>query len=356
MNICMLARHFDLKLNSGLGRVATQIKQGVEARGHQVITVQDQGTTPWNYLNYCYGLPFGKSNIRKLTPRKADVYHAITPMESVFLPANKSVCTFHDLIQEIAPERAGSGLNRNAVTYQGGIMAYQIADRRAARCKYVVATSEYLKDQLVKVLNINPDRITVIRLGINPDLQPYPKIKIINGRAFQDNTVRIGYLGQLDKRKRVDLLIKAFMQADPDAELSIAGTGPDEEALKTLSGTYGNIRFLGFVPDDKLSEWFGSIDVLVHPSAIEGYGLTIVEAFACKKPVITLTDSIMPLEIQRRTYVVQPSNLPAIFKDRIPYVKGWVDLESNYVWAKTEHDWNNTITKYLDLYENILHS
>jgi len=81
--------------------------------------------------------------------------------------------------------------------------------------------------------------------------------------------------------KRVDIAIKAF--TDIGLPLKVLGIGPDEQKLRRIAGK--NIEFIGFVPDDKLAEIYGSSRALIFTS-YEDFGLTPIESMAAGTPVI----------------------------------------------------------------------
>ena len=177
----------------------------------------------------------------------------------------------------------------------------------------------------------------MIKLGIREDLEP---------RHKQDDVLRFGYLGQLDGRKRVDLVIKVFKAASADGELVIAGIGAEDSALRELAGVDRRIKFLGFVPDDSLVDFYNSLDYFIFPTRIEGYGLPMVEAMACRKPVVVLEDVIIPPEIKSRCTAV--SRLEDFFSS----LSSRCDLEENYRFAK-EHRWDKCVKAYEELYGRI---
>jgi 6-phosphogluconate dehydrogenase (decarboxylating) len=107
MKICLLSRFFDLKTNSGIGRMGIEIRDRLIKRGHDVITRQVSSTSHLAYLKYTAW------DLRHLPD--ADVYHAITPMESIWLPKEKSVATILDLIPILYPDKAGARMNLNPV-------------------------------------------------------------------------------------------------------------------------------------------------------------------------------------------------------------------------------------------------
>lgn len=98
-------------------------------------------------------------------------------------------------------------------------------------------------------------------------------------------------VSRLDGPKRIDLLIEATKLLDVDAELRIAGTGPDEARLREVAGSDPRIRFLGFVNDDALLEAYAGAQAVLFVPLDEDLGLVTLEGMMAGKPVITATDS-----------------------------------------------------------------
>lgn len=279
--------------NAGIGRVSMEVLNRLEARGHEVTKFCDESEGHASYLKYTL------FDIPRRLPKGQDVYCALTPMEGAFLPRDKSVTLFLDLIPILYPEKAGAGLNRNSVYRYFGCQYFKFMASRASRNSRLVCISEQTKDDVVKCFGVKPEKIKVLYPGINQSLEPKPK---------RDRAFRIGYLGQLDKRKRVDLLINAFKESEIKGELVIAGAGVDEHKLILLAESDRRIKFPGFIPDDELCDFYNSLDLFVFPTACEGLGLPPIEAMACKKPVLILSDAIMPKEIKDMAYTCFQDN------------------------------------------------
>jgi rhamnosyl/mannosyltransferase len=93
----------------------------------------------------------------------------------------------------------------------------------------------------------------------------------------------VGYKGQ---RFAIEALSRL-----PDGVLWIAGTGPLEGELRELArqcGVAERVEFLGDVPDSELPGLLHACDAFVFPSVTpnEAFGLVLVEAMACGKPLI----------------------------------------------------------------------
>ncbi|MCA9891220.1 MAG: glycosyltransferase, partial [Anaerolineae bacterium] len=71
----------------------------------------------------------------------------------------------------------------------------------------------------------------------------------------------------------------------PDVRLAIVGDGPERENLEAhFAGT--NTKFMGYMKGEALSQAYASSDVFVFPSALETFGLVVVEAMAAGLPVV----------------------------------------------------------------------
>jgi glycosyltransferase involved in cell wall biosynthesis len=94
------------------------------------------------------------------------------------------------------------------------------------------------------------------------------------------------FVGRLEFIKGVQTLIKAWTKA-PDIDLLIAGTGTYEAQLHAQAATNPHIKFLGAVPPHALgSLYVHALACLVPSITYETFGMTVIEAFARKTPVI----------------------------------------------------------------------
>lgn len=93
--------------------------------------------------------------------------------------------------------------------------------------------------------------------------------------------------GRLDPVKDYPSLLRAMLEVPPEAQLVIAGGGPEEGSLRRLAIQFGlesRVRFLGFKPD--LLEWMQAADAFVLASRWEGLPMSLLEAGACGLPAV----------------------------------------------------------------------
>ncbi len=147
----------------------------------------------------------------------------------------------------------------------------RVWDKAAAdRVDKFIAISSYIKKRIKKYYGRDSE---VIYPPVNCD---FYQIK-----NEQENYFLI--VSRLVPYKRVDIAIKAFL--DLKFPLKIIGEGPDKKRLLKLAGSSSNIEFLGWLPDEKVREYYQKCLAFIFPQE-EDFGITPLEAQACGRPVI----------------------------------------------------------------------
>ncbi len=107
------------------------------------------------------------------------------------------------------------------------------------------------------------------------------------------DTKEILFIGRLSKEKGVDVLVKAMakvVKQMSEARLTIAGTGPEEEKLRSLVrklGLNNYIKFYGWMKRESLERLFGRAELVCVPSTImESFGLVALESMAHGRPIL----------------------------------------------------------------------
>ena len=344
MKICLVNRDFSFH-GTGVTRIATEVSRELEKRGHEVIRVSTGGMECSLYA-YAWHTAVGV----KFRLPKADVYHALATLEALWLPRDRSVATYLDLFTSTNPDRAGAGMGYSRWKLEIGKRYFAFGAKMAAKCRYCVCISDKTKEDVMKHIGINGDKLKVIRLGIQEDLEPMDIYHRFKPKGLE--TLVIGTLGQLDKRKRINLLIEALKKTNLNAQLLIAGKGPDKPMLQALAGDDERIKFLGLIPSELLSDFYNSLDVFVFPTGIEGYGLPPVEAMACRKPTIILKDAIIPEDVRSRCVAVDDLTEALRNDGHLEQLCKVIDYDSNYEFAK-QHKWSNCVNEYIKLYKEI---
>jgi len=171
-----------------------------------------------------------------------------------------------------------------------GLFGYRLL-RDASR---VIALSQTEAEQY-RSMGVLEDKIEVIPNGI--DLSEYadlpPKGSFRKKLSLNKNEKIVLFLGRIHRIKGVDILIKAFANVNRELEnVKLVIVGPDDGylyeagALARTLGIGDKIAFIGPLYGVNKLEAYVDAEFIVVPSFYEIFGIVILEAYACGKPVI----------------------------------------------------------------------
>lgn len=148
--------------------------------------------------------------------------------------------------------------------------------RRLARSFDAVVVPGSASQRHVLSLGVRADRIVVAPNAVDAALFAPGAAARGGGRC------RFLYVGRLSPEKGGDVLLAAV--AGLDADLVVAGSGPEEARLRAAAGE--GVRFLGHVDRDELPRLYREADALVAPSRSEPWGMALNEAAAAGLPLV----------------------------------------------------------------------
>ena len=194
-------------------------------------------------------------------------------------------------------------------------------------------------------------RIHYIPNGI--DLNSLPKTE---NRLYKKQII---YAGRLSKEKGISDLIKVSEDLPDEIHFIILGNGPEENRIKDLVKKKPNIHYLGYQPKEKTIPLIRSSDILIQTSLMEGgLNTTLLEAMACRIPIITTELDVYSDEIKhmKTAYCVKPESPKEILdginffllnKSERKYI-----IENSYQIVQN-HSWEKIIEKYIKIYEDL---
>jgi len=150
----------------------------------------------------------------------------------------------------------------------------------------MITVSRSLKDGLAR-LGVPPERITVLRNGVDLDLFRPTERQATRERLGLRKTTLLS-VGHLIERKAHHLAVGALALL-PGMELVVIGDGPELGALRVLAqraGVADRVRFLPAMRQEELRQYYGAADALILASSREGWANVLLESMACGTPVI----------------------------------------------------------------------
>jgi glycosyltransferase involved in cell wall biosynthesis len=160
------------------------------------------------------------------------------------------------------------------------------------RSDAIVTYGNFHKNFYTTVFGINPHKIFIApnsSIISSNKVDSEEQARFIRERLGLEGKKVVLYVGRLEKRKNVDVLIKAFAQLKrDDTSLLIIGDGKLRAYLERLCKELNlrNVHFLGRIERGELPPYYQLCDVFVYPTVHEPWGLAINEAMQFGKPVI----------------------------------------------------------------------
>lgn len=298
---------FDLRRigNPGIGRYMKCLAEAVTAQApdHEYLLIlppqSDHLVHAPNAQKLCTGIKYYSLREQFELPRilsrhKVDLLHAPHFLLPLVRPC-PAVATIHDVIYLACSEDLRSFAGR---LYYRAMM--NACSRMATR---IVTDSAHSKNEIIRYLNANPEKIEIVYPAVDPFFQSSPdpaglasvRSKFVVNRDF------ILYAGIYKPRKNHVRLLEAFrllLKSGIRSKLVIAGPmAAAEPILRRLAQQLGisqHVIFTGLVTDAELRALYSAARVYVCPSLYEGFGFTVLEAMACGTPVVCSSATSLP--------------------------------------------------------------
>lgn len=158
----------------------------------------------------------------------------------------------------------------------------------------IIAVSNAVKEEIVKINIENIDKKTevyynsvdTVKFHPNEDYTFKKELKRTYAKEFNEDYPLLLYVGSIIKKKNITTLLEAKKLLPYKTNLIIVGSGNQLNKLKekVSNEKIEDVYFTGSRRD--VENIIPSCDMLILPSLIESFGLVLIEALACGKPVI----------------------------------------------------------------------
>ncbi len=296
---------------------------------------------------------------------KVEVFHSSDWAQP---PARRAkvVTTIHDLVPLLYPESSHPKI-------------VAVHKRRLEwvkkECEQVIAVSEATKNDIITYLGIPAKKISVVYEA--PDAI-YKKVGRRPGEASRrvgdspesetgsEGDKRVGEVKKkfglprqfllavgADPRKNLSNVAQALTLIPDAPKLVVVGRKWNAPSSAKASDGQGNILWLGHVSRTDLTALYSGAQALVYPSLYEGFGLPILEAFACGCPVVTSNISSMPEVAGDAAVLVNPEDvddirrgIERVLSKREEFIEKGFRRVKEFSWKKTAQE---TLRVYREL-------
>jgi glycosyltransferase involved in cell wall biosynthesis len=197
-----------------------------------------------------------------------------------------------------------------------------------ASCDRIITVSEFVREELLQRMPALAGRVEVIHNGFDASLyHPAPP-----GHRPGSYILSVG---SIEPRKNILSLLRAYALLDRETRrehpLLLAGAAgwKNDEIFRMVATLEGTVRYLGYVSDRELADYYRGALCFVYPSFYEGFGLPPLEAMACGTPAIVSNVSSLPEVCGEAACYIDPGSVEAIHAALLTLI-GDPGLRANY--------------------------
>ncbi len=237
----------------------------------------------------------------------------------------------------------------------------------AQKASRLATVSEFSKMDICKNYGLPSNKIDVVYNGCNSAYKPIDKAeqnlvknKFTNGRDF------FIFVGSLSPRKNIENMLLAYQYfLDKHNKIvDLVIVGDSLFMTKSIRKTWENIKnkdnvhFVGRLAPRAISKLVGSAISLVLVSKLEGFGIPVIESYACKTPVITSNVSALPEIAGNAAIYANPFDIKSIANAffemandvelRKNLVYNTAHISAKYSWDKSANLLWNSVLRTVD--------
>ena len=233
----------------------------------------------------------------------ADLIHvpAAMPAYSTTLPL---VLTIHDAIPWRHPEW---------FTRANALQQRLLVGRAARWAELVLTDSHASKLDIIELLRVPEDRITVVHLGVSPAFSPTLRDTQWLSDRFDITGPVVLSVGTPEPRKNLSGTLSIFARVSrelPDATLLLVGGGGwrSNDLDQQIAACSGRVVRAGHIDFAELTRTYASADCFLFPSLLEGFGFPPLEAMASGLPVVCSDRPSLPEVVGTAAIAAPPSD------------------------------------------------
>lgn len=321
MNVCFVTPEY-FPISGGTGAYVYYLSQYLQKLGHNVHVVarhnedsedivdgvnvhyrKGKGNAVTRYWRFARS---ASTKIKELNEKiRLDIIHANLPLVPSFAIPKESaralVCAVHSTWkgEAVVTKRDNpKNLNPNEkMMLRFNFMLRSYEKKLMNRSDALIAVSKYTFSELTELYGIDEKKIYVIYNGvdINKFKPRVNKAELKREFSLEEKQKTVLFVGRLYHRKGLEILLHSIppvLQKFSDVKFAISGAGfkEKEESLRTLAKKLKieeQVKFLGYIPDEKLPFLYSASDIFVLPAIYENFPFAILEAQATGLPVIS---------------------------------------------------------------------
>ena len=283
---------------------------------------------------------------------RADLIH-FTHFNKPILYFKKSVVTIHDLIKHFFTGKDTT--TKNQFLYSIKHLGYLFLTNVIVKRNQIIVPSNFWRKYLIKKYKLKSSQVVTTYEAVDPTF-------LVNNQNDLVKTPQnyIIYTGNLYTHKNIKVILDALKDLPNISLKIICARSFFSEKLKDKIAQMGlkkQVEFLGYLDDKEFKNVYKEALALVHPSLMEGFSLTGLEAMALNCPVISSNTSCLPEIYNDSVLYFDPESGPDLVQ-KINQLKDNPELRQKLIKLGQQqlkkYSWTKTAKQTMSVYKNIL--
>ena len=269
-----------------------------------------------------------------------------------FFPPSPFVVTIHDIIP-LTHTQFTAYRSSTTLSYK---LYYGLIKQVALKATHIITVSNFSKKAIVELLQVIPEKITVIYNGFSPP----PKINI-SENYFRHLGIRKPYflfVARDEPYKNPFVVYKAYSHFKYNREVQLVVAGKVTKYFKQLD-PFSDLKIvlLGIVSRELLYALYANAYAFIFPSIVEGFGLPPLEAMSLGTPVISSSAMPMPEILQNAALYFDPFDAVDL-ANKMQLILENTSLHNHLSELGKEHSlnftWEKSAKQHINLFSSLL--
>ena len=308
-------------------------------------------------------LPFeGAMFVRHL--QKKHEYSAYWCIMATFASGAAYIANFFNKVKVPVILNLQEGDSESHLTYRWFGLLHLSWKMALKRTSFLTVLSNYLKERALRLgykgqVEIIPNGVNVYKF--EKEISKEGKMEMRKRWGVGEDDVVLITTSRLTKKNGIGYVIRALPKLSLNTKFVVCGEGELESELKNLAkelGVSGRVIFEGTVSHADLPKYLKSSDIFIRPSLSEGFGVSFIEAYASRVPVVaTRVGGIADfLEDGKTGYVCDPSNpesvAQAVQRCVLDENRDLI-IQNAYNMTREKYDWNLIASQMKGIFDRI---
>ena len=294
MRILHLTSHLNV---GGIASYVVSLSHALRARGHEVVVASGAGQLEPELI--ARGITHWRVPLHTSVEFSPQVFSASRELLQRLHEHPVDVLHAHTRVGQVVADRLWKRLSIPYVATWHGFFRPNLG-RRFWPCTgaLTIAISDPVREHLQRDFRVPPGRIRLIPHGIDTaafelPLDPLAQARLRDAIRLPRNGPVVGTVARLVASKGIDQLIRSLpdvRRTVPEARLLIVGDGEERARLERLAqelGVHDVVHFAGALPETRTALSLMQVVVFL-PAEQEGFGLSLLEAMACGRPLVAV--------------------------------------------------------------------